>query len=89
MGSPSISEKLIELYEEEELHAAKGTGHMFAALAYNAVGDMNKAREHAEMAIKAGLVNGGRPNGEAADKSERRSLLDWPEGHWSFSARTQ
>jgi hypothetical protein len=78
---------LIDLYEEEGIHAAKGTGHMFAALAYNAVGETGKAREHAEKALEAGLVNNGHVNGEAGDESEMKSLLEWAEGHWSFMAR--
>jgi hypothetical protein len=83
VGSPSKAEKLISLYEEEGIHAAKGTGHMFAALAYNAVGDLRKAREQAEKALEAGLVN----DGHGGDESEMNSLLDWPEGHWSFMSR--
>ena len=87
VGSPSTAEKLIQLYNEEGIHAAKGTGHMFAALAYNAVGDTGKAREHAEKALEAGLVNNGHGSGEEGDESEMRGLLGWPEGHWSFMAR--
>jgi hypothetical protein len=87
LGSPSTAQKLIDLYEEEGIHAAKGTGHIFAALAYNAVGETGKAREHAEKALEAGLVNNGHVNGEAGDESEMKSLLGWAEGHWSFMAR--
>ena len=87
MGTPSTAEKLIDLYAEEGIHAAKGTGHMFAALAYNAAGERDKAREHAEKALKSGLVNNGHANGEAADESEMNNLLDRPEGHWSYMAR--
>ncbi|KAG0646390.1 N-lysine methyltransferase SMYD2 [Hyphodiscus hymeniophilus] len=87
IGTPGTAEKLIDLYEEEGIHAAKGTGHMFAALAYNAVGDTAMAKEHAEGALVAGLVNNGHANGEAADENEMKSLVDWPEGHWSFMAR--
>ena len=86
MGSPSTAEKLIDLYEEEGIHAAKGTGHMFAALAYNAVGNVSMAREHAAKALEAGLVNNGHGSGEG-DESEMKTLLDWAEGHWSFMAR--
>jgi hypothetical protein len=87
VGSPSTAEKLIALYEEEGIHAAKGTGHMFAALAYNAIGDTNMGRKHAEKALEAGLVNNGHISGEQGDESEMKSLLSWPEGHWSFMAR--
>ena len=58
-----------------------------AALACNTVGDTTKAREHAEKALEAGLVNNGHGSGEEGDESEMRGLLGWPEGYWSFMAR--
>jgi hypothetical protein len=45
---------------------------MFAALAYNTVGDTSKAMEHAEKALEAGLVNNGHGSGEEGDESEMR-----------------
>lgn len=83
IGNPSTAEKLIELYEEEGIHAAKGAGHMLAALAFNGLGDTSMAREHAEKALEAGLVS----SGNGADEAETKSLLEWPERHWSFMAR--
>jgi hypothetical protein len=76
---------LISLYEEEHLHAAKATGHTFAALAYNAVGDKMMAEWHAELALEAGMVNSG-PND---DERAMKQLLNDPEGHWSWMARKQ
>jgi len=84
MGTPGAAEKLISLYEEEGIHAAKGTGHMFAALAYNAVGDTHMAKAHAEQALKSGLVNNALGD---RDEDEMKDLLAWPEGHWSYMAR--
>jgi hypothetical protein len=82
-GTPAMAEMLISLYEEEHLHAAKATGHTFAALAYNAVGDKMMAEWHAELALAAGMVNSG-PND---DVTAMEKLLDDPEGHWSWMAR--
>jgi hypothetical protein len=87
IGPPSTAEKLIDLYDQEGIHAAKGIGHMFAALAYNAVGDTNMARSHAEKALEAGLVNNGHGGEGDGDRGEMRSLLGWPEERWSFMTR--
>ncbi|PSS07150.1 hypothetical protein M430DRAFT_110591 [Amorphotheca resinae ATCC 22711] len=84
-GTPTKAEMLISLYEEEHLHAAKATGHTFAALAYNAVGDKMMAEWHAELALEAGMVNSG-PND---DERAMKQLLNDPEGHWSWMARKQ
>ena len=82
-GTPAMAEMLISLYEEEHLHAAKATGHTFAALAYSGVGDKMMAEWHAELALEAGMVNSG-PNDDA---TAMKKLLEDPEGHWSWMAR--
>jgi hypothetical protein len=84
-GTPAMAEMLISLYEEERLYAAKATGHTFAALAYNAVGDKMMAEWHAELALEAGMVNSG-PND---DVTAMKNLLEDPEAHWSWLARKQ
>lgn len=78
-----MAEMLISLYEEEHLHAAKATGHTFAALAHNGVGDRKMAEWHAELALEAGMVNSG-PND---DVTAMKILLEDPERHWSWMAR--
>jgi hypothetical protein len=79
-----MAEKLLYLYEEERVHAAKGTGHMFAALAYNAVGDVSRAKKHARLAVEAGMVSAGE---KEADIREMAALRENPSGHWSYLAR--
>lgn len=79
-----MAEKLLYLYEEERVHAAKGTGHMFAALAYNAVGDVSRAKKHARLAVEAGMVSAGE---KEADIGEMTALRENPSGHWSYLAR--
>lgn len=80
-----MAEELISLYDEEGLHAAKATGHTFAALAYNAAGDAKMAEWHAEFALNAGMVNSG--TGEDAD--EMKKMLEDPRTHWSYNARSR
>lgn len=84
IGSSSMAEELLALYEEEEVHAALGTGHMFAALAYNAAGEAKGAKKHAKLAIEAGMVNSGAVDG---DREEMEALLRDPRGHWSWNVR--
>ena len=79
-----MARQLLALYEAEEIHAAMGTGHMFAALAYNAVGDTFMAKKHARLAIEAGMVSNGE---KEANKREMTELKENPEGHWSYLVR--
>ena len=55
---------------------------MFAALAYNADGDMKEAKKHAKLAIEAGMINTSVKDG---DREEIESLLSDPRHHWSFN----
>lgn len=79
-----MARELLKLYQEEGVHAALGTGHMFAALAYNADGDMKTAKKHAKLAIEAGMVNSGVKDG---DREEMESLSSDPRHHWSYNIR--
>lgn len=87
-GGPAIAEKLIKLYARENLHAAKGTGHMFAALAYNALGEEGEAMKmtkwHAQMAIDAGTVGSGEWE---KDRAEMKGLIEKPKKHWTWGLR--
>jgi hypothetical protein len=81
-----MAEELLILYEEENIHAALGMGHMFAALTYNAVGDISRAKRHARLALQAGMVSNGSGGG---DEEEMRSLREDPKGHWSWLVRAK
>jgi len=83
VATPAMALRLIELYEEEHLHAASGTAHLFAALAWNAIGEkgVRRARKHAEKALEVGMV------GSEGDVSEMEALLKNPEAHWSWGVR--
>ncbi|RDW70391.1 hypothetical protein BP5796_08788 [Coleophoma crateriformis] len=86
MATPELAEELITLYELEKLHAAVATGHMFASMAYNAIGDTDRAKQFAERALKAGMVNSG-VNGGNSDVDDMRAMLRDAESHWSYLAR--
>jgi hypothetical protein len=79
-----MAEELLSLYKQEHVHAAIGTGHMFAALAYNAAGDVSRAKKHARLAIEAGMVNSG---SKEADVDEMNALRLDPKKHWSYMVR--
>jgi hypothetical protein len=85
LATPKMSRQLLALYEAEEIHAAIGKGHVFAALAHNAVGDTFRAKKHARLAIEAGMVNSGGEKDE--DVRDLLMLKENPEGHWSYMAR--
>lgn len=83
-ATPKMALQLISLYEEEKVHAARGMGHMFAALAYNAIGDTSKAKKYARMAIEAGLIGSEEME---RDVREMTALRARPREHWSFMIR--
>lgn len=72
------------LYEEEGVHAAKGVGHMLAALTYNAAGDISMARKHARLALQVGVVTDG---SREKDEEDLKALRTNPKAHWSYLAR--
>ncbi|RFU26743.1 hypothetical protein B7463_g9598, partial [Scytalidium lignicola] len=85
-GSAIQAEELILLYEKEGIHAASGTAHMLAALAYNAEGRTTLAKWHAKIAVKDGVVYSGSDDVNATDM---KTLIGNPESHWSYMARIQ
>jgi hypothetical protein len=83
-ATPKQALNLISLYEKEHLHAAIGTGHMFAAFAYNAVGDIKEAVRHAKKALEAGMVSSG---SVVNDEKEMANLIAAPKAHWTYMKR--
>ncbi|CZR52870.1 uncharacterized protein PAC_02747 [Phialocephala subalpina] len=84
IATPAMAEELIKLYELEGIHAAIGLGHMLAALAYNADGDVSMAKKHARLALKGGVVTDG---SREKDEDDLRALRESPMTHWSYLAR--
>ncbi|KAE8442053.1 hypothetical protein EG329_003910 [Mollisiaceae sp. DMI_Dod_QoI] len=84
IATPAMAEQLLELYDQEGVHAAKGLGHMLAALTYNAAGDVSQAKKHARLAIEAGVVTDG---SRETDENDMEALTANPKGHWSYLVR--
>lgn len=79
-----MAEELLRLFEEEGVSAARGLGHMLAALAYNAVGDISLARKHARLGMQDGVVTDG---SKEADENDLKELRNSPKTHWSYLVR--
>lgn len=95
-----MAEDLLILYEKEKLWAAWGTGHLYAALAWNAVAvddegsdmegndegrkAMNKAVWHARRSVEMGTLASGAVEN---NRVEMKALADDPRGHWSWGLR--
>ncbi|KUJ13160.1 SET domain-containing protein [Mollisia scopiformis] len=84
IATPAMAEDLLLLYEEEHIHAAKGIGHMLAALAYNAEGDISLAKKHAKLALESGVVTDG---SKEADENDLEAMRKSPKSHWSYLVR--
>ena len=82
-ATPQKAERLSNLYVSEKLDLAIGTGYMFAALAWNAVGREKMTRKFAEKALKATKE----VPGSGVDLEELKELLKSPRSHWSWGVR--
>lgn len=85
-GSPEQAHELLQLYHEEGLEGFLDIPDGFAALAYNAVGNDQKASEHAEKARETILLKDWQwtPNLKLWDE-----MLKDPKKHWSFRRRLE
>jgi len=83
-ATPEMAERLISLYEQERLHAPIALAYVYAALAYNAVGQAQLAMKHAALAIEMTMLNSG-PG--FSDVGAMQALLENPKGHWSWNMR--
>ena len=83
-GSPKLAEKLLEVYRQEGLEGFMDVPYGFAALAFNAIGDVEKAEEFARSAEELILLKDGEwvPNLQIW-----KDLSSDPKGHWSFKRR--
>jgi hypothetical protein len=84
LGSPALSEQLLSLYRQQGLQGFLDVPYGFAALAYNAVGESEKAAEYAEMAKESILMKDGAWSRNLGLWNE---LLEGPEKHWSYRRR--
>lgn len=72
------------MYRKEGLEGFLDVPYGFAALAYNAVGDTEKATMYAEKAKEAILLKDGKWSPNLGLWEE---VLAGPERHWSFERR--
>ena len=86
-----MAEDLLRLYEKEKLWAAWGTGHLYAALAWNAAarkGDggvaEERARWHALRSVEIGTLASGAVE---SNREEMRKLAESQKEHWSWGLR--
>ncbi|KAF3005616.1 hypothetical protein E8E13_002502 [Curvularia kusanoi] len=83
-GSPEMAERLVELYMQEGLEGFLDVPFGHAALACNAVGDVEGAMRWAERARRAVLGKDGR---DAAALRVWREVLRDARRHWSYKRR--
>ncbi|CAG8983165.1 hypothetical protein HYALB_00010313 [Hymenoscyphus albidus] len=87
----AMAEWLIELYEEEHLWASRPISYVFAALAYNGVGDAEKARAFAIKSLETGMINRGVNKemgpGNNNDIADMQAIIKDPKSHWTWMAR--
>ncbi|EPQ61506.1 hypothetical protein BGT96224_ASP20281 [Blumeria graminis f. sp. tritici 96224] len=81
----AMAEELLSLYEAENVHAAAGMGHMFAAIAYNNIGDTTQAVKHAQIAREMGIINDAK---REDNEEDMLSLLKAPSLHWSYKSHS-
>ncbi|KAF1941812.1 SET domain-containing protein [Clathrospora elynae] len=84
-ASPQMAENLLHLHRTEGLEGFMDISYGFAALAYNAVGDAEAAKQYAEKAREAVLMK----DGAWADNLRiwEEMLGEGVEGHWSWRRR--
>ncbi|KAH8727683.1 hypothetical protein GQ44DRAFT_94110 [Phaeosphaeriaceae sp. PMI808] len=83
-GSPALAEQLLQVHRDEGLEGFLDIAYGFAALAYNAVGDEESAREYAEKAKEAVLLKDGK---WSANLRIWEEMLGDVRQHWSWRRR--
>lgn len=74
-------ERFVKLCEEERLHAKMAETYELAALNFNYLGEDKKAKKYAELAVQAGIVEGGT---ESNDVVAMRIMAKDVKGHYSY-----
>ncbi|KAI8452582.1 hypothetical protein BY996DRAFT_4563478, partial [Phakopsora pachyrhizi] len=83
-ATPQMAERLIQLYKLERIDAGIVEAFTYASLAYNAIGNIEKAMEYAAIALDKGLITSG-PNWD--DREAVLKLVTRPTEHWSYNRR--
>ncbi|AEO68667.1 uncharacterized protein THITE_113414 [Thermothielavioides terrestris NRRL 8126] len=73
-------ERFLKLYEEERLHARFAEAYELAAVNFNYLGDDKRAKKYADLAVQAGIVEGGP---DSNDVAAMRIMASDVTGHYS------
>ncbi|EAQ91663.1 hypothetical protein CHGG_03598 [Chaetomium globosum CBS 148.51] len=76
-----VIERFLKLYEEERLHVRLAEAYELAALNFNYLGDDKRAKKYAELAVQAGIVEGGV---QSNDVVAMRVMAKDVKGHYSY-----
>ncbi|KAK4233556.1 hypothetical protein C8A03DRAFT_19393 [Achaetomium macrosporum] len=74
-------ERFVKLYEEERLHVKLADAYELAALNANYLGDDRRAKKYADLAVQAGIVEGGT---QSNDVIAMRIMASDVKGHYSY-----
>ncbi|KAK4183280.1 hypothetical protein QBC35DRAFT_544198 [Podospora australis] len=74
-------DKFIKLFEEERLNAKYAEAYELAALNYNYLGEDKKAKKYADLAVQAGIVEGGK---DSNDVIAMKIMASDIKGHYSY-----
>ena len=74
-------ERFLKLYEEERLHFKLAEAYELAAMNFNYLGDDKRAQKYADLAVQAGIVEGG---AESNDVVATRVFAKDVKGHYSY-----
>ncbi|KAK4118145.1 hypothetical protein N657DRAFT_667309 [Parathielavia appendiculata] len=77
----AMIERFLMLYEEERLHVKLLEAYELAALNFNYLGDDKRAKKYADLAVQAGIVEGGV---ESNDVVAMRVMAKDIKGHYSY-----
>ncbi|EGF99276.1 uncharacterized protein MELLADRAFT_94773 [Melampsora larici-populina 98AG31] len=83
-ATPTMAEYAITLHMLERLDVIMFNAYLRASLAYNAVGNLEKAKMHASLALASGLVSSGP---KWIDWADTLKLEQNPETHQSYKSR--
>jgi hypothetical protein len=84
LASPAMAEELLQMYQDEGLEGFLDIPYGFAALSYNAVGEVGEAKRYAQLAKESVLLKDGK---SAGSLGLWRDIIEGAEKHWSYLRR--
>lgn len=76
-----LIDKFVKLVQEDKLHAKLAEAYELAALNFNYLGDDKKAKKYADLAVQAGIVEGGVTSNDVV---AMRIMASDIKGHYSY-----